>query len=302
MSTFLTKLEYLLRETLLGIKRGGWMNWAAVSTVAVLLFLFGASLQTSWQLENVLGQLGSQLEISVYLEPNITGISMQPQVQGISGVASVQVIAKDRAWESLLKDLGNIDTKNATAQLGVNPLVDELKVRANNSDRLPELAKQITKIPGVNEVWYTNEVVDRLRQLRQAVASTSTVVVIVFTLVAVAVIMTTIRLIVMARRLEIEIMQLVGATANWIYFPFVLQGIFFGVMGAAIAYAMLALGLNLLSGVIVNQPELIKSLAIGLTTDFRVQYLLPVILLGFGSAIGVLGSLIAVRKFSLNQA
>jgi len=302
MSTFLTKLEYLLRETFLGIKRGGWMNWAAISTVAVLLFLFGASLQTSWQLENVLGQLGSQLEISVYLEPNITGIAMQPQVQGISGVASVQVIAKDRAWESLLKDLGNIDTKNATAQLGVNPLVDELKVRANNSDRLPELAKQITKIQGVSEVWYTNEVVDRLRQLRQAVASTSTVVVIVFTLVAVAVIMTTIRLIVMARRLEIEIMQLVGATANWIYFPFVLQGIFFGVMGAAIAYAMLALSLNLLSGVIVNQPELIKSLAIGLTTDLKVQYLLPVILLGFGSAIGVLGSLIAVRKFSLNQA
>jgi cell division transport system permease protein len=134
------------------------------------------------------------------------------------------------------------------------------------------------------------------------VASTSTVVVFVFTLVAIAVIMTTIRLIVMARRLEIEIMQLVGATANWIYFPFVLQGIFFGIMGAAIAYAMLALGLNLLSGLIVNQPELIRSLAIGLTTDLRVQYLLPVILFGFGSAIGVLGSLIAVRKFSLTQA
>jgi cell division transport system permease protein len=114
------------------------MNWAAVSTVTVLLFLFGASLH-SWQLENVLGQLGSQIKISVHLEPNITGIAIQPQVQGISGVASVQVIAKEQAWQNLLKDLGNIDAKNATAQLGVNPLVDELKVRANNSDRRPFL-------------------------------------------------------------------------------------------------------------------------------------------------------------------
>ncbi|AFY73135.1 cell division protein [Synechococcus sp. PCC 7502] len=301
MSTFLTKLDYLLRETLLGIKRGGWMNWAAISTVAVLLFLFGASLQTSWQLENVLGQLGSQLEISVYLEQNVAGITMQPQIEGIAGVATVQIIDKEQAWQKLLKDLGDIDPKNATAQLGVNPLVDELKVRAINSDRLPELAKQIQKIAGVNEVWYTNEVVDRLRQLRQAVTSTSSVVVVVFTLVAIAVIMTTIRLIVMARRLEIEIMQLVGATANWIYFPFILQGVFFGIIGAAIAYTMLVLGLNLLSGIIVNQPELIKSLSMGLTNDPRVEYFLPVILLGFGSAIGVLGSLIAVRRFSLNQ-
>lgn len=301
MSTFLTKLEYLLRETLLGIKRGGWMNWAAISTVAVLLFLFGASLQTSWQLENVLGQLGSQLEISVYLEQNVTGVTMQPKIEGITGIAAVEVITKERAWQNLLKDLGNLDP-NATDRLGMNPLVDELKVKATKSDRLPDLAKQIAKIPGVSEVWYTNEVVERLRQLRQAVASTSNVVVIIFTLVTIAVIMTTIRLIVMARRLEIEIMQLVGATANWIYFPFVLQGIFFGIMGAAIAYAMLSLGLNLLSGVIINQPDLIKSLAVGLTTDNRVQYFLPIILLGFGSAIGVLGSLIAVRKFSLNQA
>ncbi len=302
MSTFLTKLDYLLRETYTGIKRGGWMNWAAISTVAVLLFLFGASLQTSWQLENVLGQLGSQLEISVYLDQNVTGLTMQPTVEGITGVASVQVIPKDIAWQNLLKDLGNFNPKGATAHLGVNPLVDELKVRTTNSDRLPELAKQIGKIQGVNEVWYTNEVVERLRQLRQALASSSSVVVIIFTLVAIAVIMTTIRLIVMARRLEIEIMQLVGATANWIYFPFVLQGIFFGVAGAAIAYIMLNLGLNLVSGVIINQPELIKSLTIGLTTDLRTQYFLPVILLGFGSAIGVLGSLIAVRKFSLTQS
>jgi cell division transport system permease protein len=126
-------------------------------------------------------------------------------------------------------------------------------------------------------------------------------IVAIFTIIAIAVITTTIRLIVLARRREIEVMQLVGATAVWIYFPFVLQGIFFGITGAAAAYGMLMLSLNLLGGAIVNQPELIKSLTLGLTTDLRLQLLLPTVLVIFGAVIGVLGSLLAVRKFSFNS-
>ena len=72
MLKLLTKLDYLLKETWLGLQRGSWMNWAAISTVTVLLFLFGMSLQTSWQLETLLNQFGSQLEVSVYLKPNVS--------------------------------------------------------------------------------------------------------------------------------------------------------------------------------------------------------------------------------------
>ncbi|MBD2187229.1 cell division protein FtsX [Pseudanabaena mucicola] len=298
---FFTKIDYLLRETFLGLRRGGWMNWAAISTVAVLLFLFGASLQLSWQLENVLGQLGSQLEISVYLDENTVGESMQSRLLLVDGVASAKLIAKEDAWENLIKDLGATDLSQATQQLGGNPLVDEFKVRAVTSDRVPDVAKRIAGLKGINEVWYTNEVVERIGQLRQALSNSSVAIVAIFTVIAIAVITTTIRLIVLARRREIEVMQLVGATAVWIYFPFVLQGIFFGITGAATAYVMLMLSLNLLGDAIVNQPELIKSLTLGLTTDLRVQFLLPMVLGIFGSIIGVLGSLLAVRRFSFNS-
>ncbi|MFN9866053.1 MAG: cell division protein FtsX, partial [Pseudanabaena sp.] len=131
--------------------------------------------------------------------------------------------------------------------------------------------------------------------------NSSVAIVAIFTVISIAVITTTIRLIVLARRREIEVMQLVGATATWIYFPFVLQGVVFGVVGAASAYLMLMLSLNLLGEAIVNQPELIKSLTLGLNTDFRVQLLLPLVLLILGSVIGVLGSLLAVRRFSFNS-
>ena len=115
------------------------MNWAAVSTVAVLLFLFGASLQISWQLENVLGQLGSQLEISVYLDENTFGESMQSRLLLVDGVASARLIPKEDAWQNLMKDLGKTDLTQATQQLGGNPLVDEFKVRAVSSDRVPDV-------------------------------------------------------------------------------------------------------------------------------------------------------------------
>jgi cell division transport system permease protein len=298
---FFAKIDYLLRETYLGLKRGGWMNWAAISTVAVLLFLFGASLQLSWQLENVLGQLGSQLEISVYLDENTAGESMQSRLLLVDGVASAKLIPKEEAWQNLMKDLGKNDLSQATKQLGGNPLVDEFKVRTVSSDRVPDVAKRISGLKGVNEVWYTNEVVERIGQLRQALSNSSVAIVAIFTVIAIAVITTTIRLIVLARRREIEVMQLVGATAIWIYFPFVLQGVVFGLAGAGTAYLMLLLSLNLLGGAIINQPELIKSLTLGLTTDLRVQFFLPAVLAIFGSVIGVLGSLLAVRRFSFNS-
>ena len=298
---FFTKIDYLLRETFLGLRRGGWMIWAAISTVAVLLFLFGASLQVSWQLENVLGQLGSQLEISVYLDENTAGESMQSRLLLVEGVAAAKLIHKDDAWENLLKDLGKTDLSQATQQLGGNPLVDEFKVRAISSDRVPDVAKRISELKGINEVWYTNEVVERIGQLRSALSNISLAIVVVFTIIAIAVITTTIRLIVLARRREIEVMQLVGATAAWIYFPFVLQGIVFGIVGAATAYLMLTLSVNFLGEAIVNQPELIKSLALGLNSDLRLQLILPTILLLFGSFIGIVGSLLAVRRFSFSH-
>jgi cell division transport system permease protein len=301
ISRLLTKLDYLLRETFLGLKRGGWMNWAAVSTVAVLLFLFGASLQVSWQLEGLLGQMGNQLEISIYLDEDASAEVMQQRLKLVDGVSAIHLIPKDVAWERMLDDLGKIEMGAATQQLGGNPLVDEFKVRAVSSDRVPEIAKRISGLKGVNEVWYTNEVVKRLAELRKAMTNIGTIVTSVFTAIAIAVIGTTIRLIVLARRREIEVMQLVGATTTWIYFPFVLQGIAFGIGGAMVAYGMLSVVLNFLAEAIVNQPELIKSLTVGLLTDLRVQFLLPIILLLFGATVGILGSLFAVRRFSASS-
>ncbi|MBD2102086.1 ABC transporter permease [Leptolyngbya sp. FACHB-261] len=299
MRRFLTKLDYLLRETLLGLRRGGWMNWAAISTVTVLLFLFGISLQTSWQLNGLLEQLGNQLEVSVYLQPEVRAQTIQVQISGLDGVADVQTVTKEAAWQGLLKELGNTDIQGATAQLEGNPLVDSLKVKARNPEQVSALASQIEQIQGIDEVQYANEAVQSLAHLNQGLGWLSLGVITVLTLTAIAVITTTIRLIVMARRREIEVMQLVGATVVWIYFPFILQGITFGLTGSAVAWGLIVGVQQFLVDILQQQPDLVQFFAESLALKPLQVLLLPLILIGFGTTVGIVGSLFAVRRFAL---
>ncbi|GAA6620185.1 cell division protein FtsX [Scytonema sp. NUACC26] len=298
MLKFFTKFDYLLKETFLGLRRGGWMNWAAVSTVTVLLFLFGMSLQTSWQLEKLLNQFGSQLEVSVYLEPSARVETIEPFVTKMPEVAGIQTITKEQAWTKLVKELGISNIDSATQQLGDNPLVDELKVKAQNSSVVPILATQLAKLQGVDTVQYVDEALKRIAQLHQGLNWVSFAITIILTLTAIAVTSTTIRLIVIARRREIEIMQLVGATSAWIYLPFVLQGIVFGILGGAIAWGFISCLQQFLSRWLVNQPEFIQFLTNGLQLNVLQTLLLPIILLSFGAVVGLLGSVFAVRRFA----
>lgn len=299
MFKFLTKADYLLRETMLGLQRGGWMNWAAVSTMTVLLFLFGISLQSTWQLEGLLNQFGSQLEVSVYLESGVEASSLKPAVEAMAGVASVKAISKEEAWADLVKDLGISEIKGATDQLSGNPLVDELRVKARSSEDVSDLKVKLETLQGVDEASYLPEVVKRLAQLNDGVRWVSLFILVILSLTAIAVITTTIRLIVMARRREIEVMQLVGATSVWIYLPFILQGATFGLVGATVSWGCLISIHHFLNQLAAQQPDFIQFLANGLQLTPKQTIFLPLSLFSLGGTVGLMGSLLAVRKFAL---
>ena len=275
------------------------MNWAAISTMTVLLFLFGISLQASWQLEGLLNQFGSQLEVSAYLDSGIQAESLRSTVAAMPEVTAVETISKDIAWQELVSEMGISDISGATEQLKGNPLVDALRVKANNSEVVPTLASKLKALQGVAEVLYVDEAVQRIQQLNDGLRWASLFVISILSLTAIAVITTTIRLIVMARRREIEVMQLVGATSVWIYFPFILQGTFFGLIGAGISWGLLAGIHRFLNEIASQQADFIQFLVNGLQLTPQQTILLPVSLVGLGSVIGLMGSLVAVRKFAL---
>jgi cell division transport system permease protein len=256
------------------------------------------SLQASWKLEGLLNQFGSQVEVSVYLDPGAQIESVKPLVVKLPEVTEVKAITKEQAWASLVKQLGISDIAGATEQLEGNPLVDELKVKARTSKDVPILAKKLTQMPGIEEVQYLDEALKRMQQLSQGLGWVSFAITTVLTLTAVAVITTTIRLIVMARRREIEIMQLVGATASWIYLPFILQGITFGVAGALIAWALITSVQQFLANLLATGPDFIQFIAGGAPPQIIQLLLLPLILLSLGGSVGLIGSLFAVRRFA----
>jgi cell division transport system permease protein len=292
----LTKLDYLLRETWLSFRRGGWMNWAAISTVTVLLFLMGSSLQASWQIEGLMNQFGNQLEVSVYLETGVDSQTLKPVIQGFPEVAGVQALTKEQAWESLVKDLGDANLQDSLKNLGGNPLVDELRVKAVNSQSVAKLAEKLRKIKGIGSVQYVSEAVQRIGQLNRGLRLTGFAITGFLTVSAIAVITTTIRLIALARSDELEIMRLVGATRAWIYLPFLFQGLIFGGIGAWLAWLLIQLLQKTLVNLLKDQPELIQAITLSSSGNMQQQLLLPLVLVSCGGLIGTIGSILAVRS------
>lgn len=294
-----TQMQYLAQETLRGLQRGGWMNWAAISTVTVLLFLFGISLQTSWQVNGLLQNMGSQLEISAYLRPNLSGETLQKQLGQLPDIASVQLLPRAEAWKQLVADLGATDLQGATDALGQNPLVDQLKIRARNGERVPKLAQMLSSFAEIEHVSYLNEVMQNLLQLNQGLGWMGWGVIALLTLTALAVINTTIRLIVVTRHQEIEVMQLVGATTAWIYLPFLLQGLTFGLLGGVLAIGFMAIARSFVAQLLTSQPAFLQSLAQNLQLSTFQAISIPIALVGFGCFVGFSGSFLAVRRFLL---
>jgi cell division transport system permease protein len=283
---FTTQSDYLLREALIGLWRSGWMNWAAISTLTALLFLLGLGLQIATQLDSALAKLGSQLEISVYLQPEVRAIDFAPKLRSLPDVLQVQTIPKEVAWETLQKELGV--QEDISESLGGNPLVDTLRVQVSRPTVVVQLAQQIQSFQGVESVNYGLEAAERLGSLQKALGWVALVLISVLGIATIAVITTTIRLIVLARRKEIEVLQLVGATPLRIAIPFVLEGFILGVAGTGCAW-----GLLLVTGNFVEQKrqEFLPFLALE-----PIKLPLAFILLSAGTGLGVIGSLFAVRS------
>ncbi|MDJ1170678.1 ABC transporter permease [Roseofilum sp. BLCC_M154] len=295
------KLGYLWSEVQLGLRRGGWMNWAAISTVTVLLFLFGLSWQVAWQLEGLVNQFGSQLEVSVYLDSDFRAKPLVTQVAELPGVVQVEDIAKEKAWMELLTELGLSSPDGATEILPTNPLVDELRVRAESPEALRGLVPQLEQLSGVDEVIYGEAALEMLSTINRGLRILSLGITMVLMVSAIAVMTTTIELIVVSRRREIEIMHLVGASPWWIRLPFMIQGVILGGVGGAIAWSIVQGFEQLSLKVFTQELSLIPMLSHlqdshwHIYTDTKTLFFL---LLVFGALVGGLGGWLGLRRVS----
>jgi len=285
------KVKFFLGEVLRNFSRNAGMQATAIGTVAITIVLLGLFLFVRTALAGVGTRMLDQIEISAYLRADAD----QSQITAISRtlgedprIASVQFVPKKQGLAELREQTkGVIDT----ALLTENPLPDKFRIKVRVPEEVPTVAQSIRGLAGIENVVYGAKIVARLLALGAVLRRIGIVVIAVFFVVAGIIIANTIRLTVFARRREIAIMQLVGATNTYIRLPFICEGLLDGVVGAALAIALLAIAHAAL------WPRLLEALPWAQLGASPISApLLAAELLGVGAAIGVVASWISVGR------
>lgn len=285
------KVKFFLGEVLRNFTRNASMQATAIGTVAITIVLLGLFLFLRGALTGMGTQLLDQIEISAYLSPDVTPAQIATLHSALTQdarVQSVQFVSKREGLAELRdRTKGVIDT----ALLTENPLPDKFRIKVRDPEQVPAVAAGVRRLRGVDNVVYGQTIVQRLLQLGDVLRRIGIGVIVVFLAVAGIIISNTIRLTVFARRREIAIMQLVGATNTYIRGPFICEGLLDGVIGSALAIAILAAARAML------WPKLLLALPwIALNVSTVNTGTLAGELLLVGGAIGVVSSWISVGR------
>lgn len=289
-------LRYALDEATASLWRGRPSSMLSTATIAVALFVFGAFLLVTANLDRLGDEWGRSAEMSVYLNDDATPTdrtAVETLLAPGPVVASRQYISKDEALNRFTATFA--DLAGAVETLEGNPLPASYEVRLQATPGAQEtvaaLAAKLEQAPGVSDVRYDRQWLDRLLSAVALIRGVGVVLGAVLTVAAALTVANVVRLALWARRDEIEIMQLVGAPQAYIRGPFVIEGVLHGGLGAGLALAALA------GAFLVVRGRYLMPLAGALNLS-AVRFLAPELcaaLLVGGMLVGCLGGLVAAR-------
>lgn len=290
----LRTVGYYFRESFRSVRHHSWMTVAAILTVAISLFILGIFSLAVINANQVAAGLVSELEIAVFLRvdaPPEVVAQVGEAIRRIPGVREVILVPKEEGLRQLAAQFGE-EHDLLQALGGVNPLPDYYRVKAAHPDQVESIARSIERINYVESVNFGRDVVGRLLEVAAWVQWLGMAAVIMLTGAAIALVANTIRLTVITRAREIAIMRYVGATNWFIRWPFFLQGLFLGLIGAGTAAVFLYWGYN---WVIAKMQLALPFLPLVTGEEIVLQLIGLLVLLGM--LVGSLGSLISVRRF-----
>jgi cell division transport system permease protein len=294
-----------LKDSVRSMTASPVMSLASMATVAVSLLVLSVVLLLAVNLEFMASSVESQVEIKAYMcavKDDNTACPKQElsadqkksivdQVTKVPGVKKVTFVTKEEALKKMKEQFG--EQKDILEGLdGENPLRDSVEVQAETPTKVKPIAESIQKIQGVSNVNYGQEYVDKLLTFTRAVRIGGVGLVLMLIIATVLTISNTIRLAVYARRREISIMKLVGATDWYIRRPFMLEGVFLGVFGALLSMALAGWGYQRF---VVYAYQNIPFLPV--VPAERVLMNLTLGLVVLGGVLGAVGSLVSMRRF-----
>ncbi|MGQ0434415.1 MAG: cell division protein FtsX [Microthrixaceae bacterium] len=292
------KLDYVARETAANLFRNVTLTLASVLTVVVSLTLFGSALLLRQGVENANDRFKGGIEFIVYLQPQITEDqkgAVQRDLDANPDVKDYTFVNQDETFEEFKRLFQNSPQLVETVTPEILP--PSYRVAPNNQD--PEVVKalgdQFQGKPGVYEVVFAFEVVQRIQETFNKIGVRFLAAAVLLLVAALMLILNTIRVAMFARRREIEVMKLVGATNWFIRIPFIVEGIIQTLLGAAVAVGFM----TFLIRPFIDELSRDRVLPIFqgfIITDTNLIYTNVFVVL-IAALIGAIGSAVAVSRF-----
>jgi cell division transport system permease protein len=226
-------------NALRGIRRASTTSLLAVLTIAVVLVLVGSAALLVDNMSGILDEFGAELRLTAYLEADLDEAGQRDLVERVGaapGVDSVALVTKQAALERFERIAGGAEL---LVGLEENPLPASLEIlllpEARSGEAIAVLEESLTGLPGIEELAHGQEWIEGYARAVSLARGVATGIGVVLGLAALLIVANTIRLAVYARRDELDILALVGASRTFVRVPFLLEGILQGLLGGAIA-------------------------------------------------------------------
>ncbi len=292
-----------IREGSKNVLRNGWMTFASMSAIAISMFILGFFLLLIMNLDHLAKQIEQKVEIRVFLDLSISSyeiVDLQASIEKIAGVKQVTFVSKHDGLKQLRERLGADGQQLFEGFEGENnPLNDAFTVEARDPRTVAEIAGQIEKlnegraVPPIFKISYGKGMVENLFKVTNILRTVGLGIVLLLLLSGLFLISNTIKITILARRKEIEIMKLVGATNGFIRWPFFIEGLILGFVGSLIPCLLLLVSYNEFLKAMQAEVGLILGNLLPLSPHlFQVSGVLILI----GVTVGIWGSTISIRK------
>ncbi len=292
---------FFFREALRALRRSAAPSIAATVTIVVTVLLLGVLVPVLWTTQGKAEDVREQIGMRVFLFDDASNVEIEKlneRIEAIPHVTSSEFVSKAQA-KVILKD--RLEDPDILAELNSNPLPASFNISLDDPDNLEAVRSELTPAgpsgepepisPIIEEVEDSRSQAAEIRSVTGAIKIVLAAITALLLLASLMLVGNTIRLSIYARRREVEVMRLVGATNWFIRWPFVIEGLIVGMLGAASAVAILWLGKVTVVDPLANDFALVSNLQ---TIAF-----IPLIavLVGAAMAVSALGSGITLRRF-----
>lgn len=289
---------YNIKQGLLNIKRNRMYSMASIGTITACLFLFGVFYFVIINFQNIIKTAETSVGVTVFFNEGLSEERINEIGEEIGKreeVSSIEYICADETWEKYKKEYLNEEMVESFGE--DNPLEDSdsYTVYLNDVTYQDVLVEYIEELDGVRKVNYSDTVVDTFKNVNAVIAYVSAAIIIILLAVSIFLINSSVVMGVAARKEEISIMKLLGATNTFISAPYVIEGIIVGIIGSAIPTLLLYLLYNRILTYIASKYESVFRTAQFVDISEVFAILLPLMIV-VGIGIGFLGSFKTVRR------